>query len=94
MQHVEAVVLNQRLDHQLIQVVLQETPRLYKHIKWPHNTLKYDMMRYLHGDLGLVQGSDVLHQNCNDELMANALQTTHRDRDLFIGINACVPFSL
>ena len=86
MQHVEAVVLNQRLDHQLIQVVLQETPHLNKHIEGPQDTMKYDMMRYLHGDLGLVQGPDVLHQHRNDELMANALQPTRRERDLFKGL--------
>ena len=32
-QHVEAVVLDQRLDHQLVQVVLRETPRLNIHTR-------------------------------------------------------------
>lgn len=29
---------------------------------------------YLDGDLKLVQGADVLHQHCNDELMRHTLQ--------------------
>ena len=35
--------------------------------------------RYLHGDLELVEGADVLHQHRDDESMRDALKKTDKE---------------
>lgn len=74
MQHVEQVVLHQRLDHQLVQVMLRHTNG---HVdQTPHKTQDTRDLTcglYLHRDLELVQRADVLHQDRDDELMGDTL---------------------
>lgn len=80
-QHVEEIVLHQRLNHQLIQVMLKDTRQQQV---CPEGSLENrtassaNCLFYLHSDLELVQRADVLHQHRNDEFMGDALQSTEQ----------------
>lgn len=72
-QHVEQVVLHQRLDHQLVQVMLEKTSQVLPgRLTTP--PARAALLSYLDGDLELVQRADVLHQHGDDELVGHALQ--------------------
>lgn len=84
-QHVEAVVLDQRLDDQLVQVMLETTNQssetgLRRAPLCPPGS-------YLDRDLVLVQGADVLHHHGDDELVGDVLQNQSRFWSTFVPLN-------
>lgn len=73
-QHVEEVVLHQRLDDQLVKVMLPRTNRCQTHNR--RLAALYPCARpYLDWDLELVEGADVFHQHGDGELVGCALRT-------------------
>lgn len=71
-QHVEEAVLHQRLDDQLVQVMLRRTNA---HVRHAQRRRPGDAPQpYLHWDLELVEGADVLHQHGDGELVGRALR--------------------
>lgn len=75
-QHVEQVVLHQRLDHQLVQVMLEKTITgvTTDQDETQSQPARGALLCYLDGDLELVQRADVLHQHGDDELVGDALR--------------------
>lgn len=89
-QHVEEVVLHERLNHQLVQVVLRGEKLPVNHLTHTH-TKGEGAGPDLHGDLELVKRADVLHQHSNDKLVRDFLKnkSVHQQRGLADDVTSC-----
>lgn len=77
MQHVEEVVLHQRLDHQLVQVVLKgmagKVSGQSRRARGRHGPAGRGTWADLHADLEVVERANVLHQHGDGQLVGGAL---------------------